>query len=330
MAFPIQRPRRLRRDASMRKLVRETELQANDLVLPLFVRAGVKKLRKEVVSMPGVFQLSPDEVERECAGAREDGVTSFIFFGLPEEKDATGSGAWAQDGAVQQGLAAARKALGAEATLVADVCLCEYTDHGHCGILEDKGTHVTVKNDPTLPLLAKAAVSLAQAGADVIAPSDMMDGRVAAIRKALDEAGLEDRPILSYAVKYASGFYGPFRDAADSAPKKGDRATYQMDPANAREALREAKLDIEEGADMVMVKPALAYLDIIRRVREEVLVPVAAYSVSGEYAMVKAAAQRGWIDEQRVAHEMLLAIKRAGADIILTYFARDAAKRLKG
>jgi porphobilinogen synthase len=329
LSFPIQRPRRLRRDASMRRLVRETELQANDLVLPLFVKAGVKGFRKEVASMPGVFQLSPDEVERECQGAREDGVSSFIFFGLPTAKDATGSEAWDQDGAVQQGIRAARKALGADATLIADVCLCEYTDHGHCGVLDDKGTHVTVKNDATLPLLARAAVSLAQAGADVIAPSDMMDGRVGALRRALDESGFEDWPIMSYAVKYASGFYGPFRDAADSAPKKGDRATYQMDPANAREALREAQLDVDEGADMIMVKPALAYLDIIRRVKDTVLVPVAAYNVSGEYAMVKAAAQKGWIDEARVAQEMLVSIKRAGADIILTYFARDAAKRLR-
>jgi porphobilinogen synthase len=313
----------------MRRLVRETELQANDLVLPLFVRAGTKGYRKEVSSMPGVFQLSPDEIEKECQGAREDGVSSFILFGLPTAKDATGSEAWDDNGAVQQGLRAARKALGADATLIADVCLCEYTDHGHCGVLDDRGAHVTVKNDATLPLLSKAAVSLANAGADVIAPSDMMDGRVSAIRKALDEAGLEDRPILSYAVKYASGFYGPFREAAESAPKKGDRATYQMDPSNAREALREALLDVEEGADMIMVKPALAYLDIIRRVKDEVLVPVAAYNVSGEYAMVKAAAQRGWIDEQRVANEMLVAIKRAGADIILTYFAREAAKRLR-
>jgi porphobilinogen synthase len=330
MSFPAHRPRRLRRDAQVRALVRETELQRNDLVLPLFVRAGSKGYRKEVASMPGVFQLSPDEIERECLAAREDGVSSFIFFGLPTAKDATGSEAWDENGAVQQGLRAARKALGAEATLIADVCLCEYTDHGHCGVLEDKGSHVTVKNDATLPLLAKASVSLAQAGADVIAPSDMMDGRVGAIRGALDAAGLEDRPILSYAVKYASGFYGPFREAAESAPKKGDRATYQMDPANAREALKEAQLDVAEGADMIMVKPALAYLDIIRRVRDVLLVPVAAYNVSGEYSMVKAAAQRGWIDEQRVAHEMLVSIKRAGADIILTYFARDMARRLGG
>ena len=327
MTFPLHRPRRLRRDASMRRLVRETELQKNDLVLPLFVRAGQKGYRKEIGSMPGVFQLSPDEIEREVVGAREDGVTSFILFGLPTAKDATGSEAWSPDGAVQQGLRVARKAL-PDATLIADVCLCEYTDHGHCGILEDRGTHVTVKNDATLPLLAKAAVSLAQAGADVIAPSDMMDGRVLAIRKALDEAGLHDHPILSYAVKYASGFYGPFRDAAESAPKKGDRATYQMDPANAREALREAQLDVDEGADMIMVKPALAYLDIIRRVKETTLVPLAAYNVSGEYSMIKAAAQKGWIDEQRVMLEVLTGIKRAGADIILTYFARDAAKRL--
>ncbi|MBI3726185.1 porphobilinogen synthase [bacterium] len=329
MSFPIQRPRRLRRDASMRRLVRETELQANDLVLPLFVRAGTKKgHRKEIASMPGVFQLSPDEIERECAAAREDGVSSFIFFGLPTSKDAQGSEAWADDGAVQQALRASRRALGADATLIADVCLCEYTDHGHCGVLDDRGSHVTVKNDATLPLLAKAAVSLARAGADVIAPSDMMDGRVAAIRRALDEAALEETPILSYAVKYASGFYGPFRDAAESAPKKGDRSTYQMDPANAREAVKEARLDVEEGADMIMVKPALAYLDIIRRVREDVLVPVAAYNVSGEYAMVKAASARGWIDEARVSQEILVSIKRAGADVILTYFAREAAKRL--
>ena len=327
--FPTHRPRRLRRDANLRAMVRETELRPDDLVLPLFVRAGVKGYRKEIGSMPGVFQLSPDELEREVASARADGVTSFIFFGLPEGKDATGTGAYAEDGAVQQGLAAARRALGPDATLIADVCLCEYTDHGHCGVLDDRGHTVTVKNDATLPLLARSAVSLARAGADVIAPSDMMDGRVAAIRGALDAAGLEDRPILSYAVKYASGFYGPFREAAESAPKKGDRATYQMDPANALEALKEARTDVEEGADMIMVKPALSYLDIIRRVRDEVLVPVAAYNVSGEYAMVKAAAARGWIDEARVAHEILLSIKRAGAGIILTYFAREAARRLR-
>jgi porphobilinogen synthase len=329
MAFPIHRPRRLRRDASVRRLVRETELMANDLVLPLFVKAGTKGYRKEVSSMPGVFQLSPDECERECVAAREDGVSAFIFFGLPSEKDATGSESWSADGAVQLALRGARKALGADATLIADVCLCEYTDHGHCGVLEDKGSHVTVRNDATLPLLARSAVSLAEAGADVIAPSDMMDGRVGAIRQALDAAGLEDRPILSYAVKYASGFYGPFREAAESAPKKGDRATYQMDPANALEALKEARADVEEGADMIMVKPALSYLDIIRRVREEAVVPVAAYNVSGEYAMVKAAAARGWIDEMRVAMEILLSIKRAGADIVLTYYAREAAKRLR-
>jgi porphobilinogen synthase len=309
--------------------VRETELQTNDLVLPLFVRAGTKGLRREIASMPGVFQLSPDEVERECASAREDGVSAFIFFGLPVTKDAHGSEAWDDGGAVQQGLRAAKRALGEDAVLVADVCLCEYTEHGHCGVLEDRGTHVTVKNDATLPLLVKTSVSLARAGASVIAPSDMMDGRVAAIRSGLDEAGFVETPILSYAAKYASAFYGPFRDAAESAPKKGDRQTYQMDPANAREALREVELDLDEGADMVMVKPALAYLDIIRRVRELTTAPVAAYNVSGEYSMVKAAAARGWIDEARVADEMLVSIKRAGADFILTYFAREAAKRIR-
>jgi porphobilinogen synthase len=279
--------------------------------------------------MPGVFQLSPDEVERECAAAKEDGVSGFIFFGLPTAKDATGSEAWDDEGAVQQGLRAARKALGEDAVLVADVCLCEYTEHGHCGVLEDRGSHVTVKNDATLPLLTKAAVSLARAGATVIAPSDMMDGRVGAIRRGLDDAGYDELPILSYAAKYASGFYGPFRDAAESAPRKGDRQTYQMDPANAREALREVQLDIDEGADMVMVKPALSYLDIIHRVRELTPLPVAAYNVSGEYSMVKAAAARGWIDEARVADEILVSIKRAGADFILTYFAREAAKRIR-
>jgi porphobilinogen synthase len=327
--FPTHRPRRLRRDAPTRTLVRETVLSKDDLVLPLFVRSG-KGIRQEISSMPGCFHLSPDELKRELAGAREDGVTSFILFGLPMAKDPRGSEAWADDGAVQQGLRAAREELGHDCVLMADVCLCAYTDHGHCGVLDDQpGRPVSVENDATLELLAQAGVSLARAGADVIAPSDMMDGRVLAIRRALDGAGFSDRPILSYAVKYASGFYGPFRAAAESAPRAGDRATYQMDPANVREAVKEALADVDEGADMVMVKPALAYLDVITKVREAVNVPVAAYNVSGEYSMVKAAAARGWIDEPRVVHELLLGMRRAGADFILTYFSRDVARRLR-
>jgi porphobilinogen synthase len=298
------------------------------LVLPLFVKKG-RGVREEIAAMPGCYHLSPDELKREVAGARADGVVSFILFGLPEGKDAQGSESWSPDGAVQEGLRAVRSELGQDVVLMADVCLCAYTDHGHCGVIENvAGKGVQVKNDPTLALLAKAAVSMAQAGADVVAPSDMMDGRIQALRRALDGDGFQDCILLSYAVKYASAFYGPFRAAAESAPQTGDRSGYQMDPANVREALKEASLDISEGADMIMVKPALAYLDVIARIKETTHVPVAAYNVSGEYSMVKAAAARGWVDETRIVLEMLLSMKRAGADIILTYFARDIARRL--
>jgi porphobilinogen synthase len=328
MVFPIERSRRLRRDSITRAMVRETRVTMDDLILPLFVRSG-ENLRKEISSMPGCYHLSPDELCREVAECVKLGVKSFIFFGLPDEKDGVGSEAYAEDGIVQKSLRLVRAEVGHDASLIADVCLCEYTDHGHCGILHQDRGIVTVANDSTLELLGRSAVSLAEAGADVIAPSDMMDGRIGHIREMLDAKGYDDRPIMSYAVKYASAFYGPFRDAAESAPQKGDRATYQMDPANSREALREALQDIDEGADIIMVKPALAYLDIIRQVRDNVLKPVAAYNVSGEYSMIKAAAAKGWIDGDRVARETLLSIKRAGADLILTYFAKDASSWVK-
>ena len=321
--YPLVRPRRLRRTARIRQLVRETRLEASQLVLPLFVVPGTG-VSRPVPSMPGVSQWSVDRVAEEAGRAFDAGVRSVILFGLPEEKDAQGSDAWRDDGIVQQALAELRKKL-PELLLITDVCLCEYTDHGHCGVLQGE----EVLNDPTLDLLAREAVSHARAGADIVAPSDMMDGRVAAIRDALDDHGFEDLPILSYAVKYASGFYGPFRDAADSAPSVGDRRGYQMDPANRREAQRELALDLEEGADMVMVKPAGPNLDILADVRASCDVPVAAYQVSGEYAMIKAAAERGWLDEARVREESLVAIRRAGADLILTYFAIDQALALR-
>jgi porphobilinogen synthase len=319
--FPVVRPRRLRTTERLRRLVRETRLAPEQLVLPLFVVPGRGKA-DAVGSMPGVKQWSVDRVAEEASRAWEAGVRSVILFGIPEGKDATGSHAWREDGIVQQALGELRRAL-PELTLITDVCLCEYTDHGHCGVLDGE----TVANDPTLELLAKEAVSHARAGADVVAPSDMMDGRVGAIRAALDKAGFAHVPILSYAVKYASGLYGPFRDAAQSTPAFGDRRSYQMDPPNAREALRELALDLEEGADLVMVKPALSNLDVIAAVRASCSVPVAAYQVSGEYAMIKAAAANGWIDEARVVDETLIAIRRAGADLILTYFAIEAAQR---
>ena len=322
-SFPLARPRRLRRTARIREVVRETRLHPSQFVLPLFVVPG-SGIAREVPSMPGVRQWSVDRVAEEAARAFELGVRSVILFGIPENKDASGTDAWRDDGIVQQALAELRRQL-PELLLVTDVCLCEYTDHGHCGVLRGE----EVLNDPTLELLAREAVSHARAGADIVAPSDMMDGRVGAIRDALDENGFEEIPILSYAVKYASGFYGPFRDAADSAPSFGDRRGYQMDPANGREAMRELELDLEEGADMVMVKPALSNLDIIAEVRAACDVPVAAYQVSGEYAMVKAAAERGWVDEDRVRQESLVAIRRAGADLVLTYFAIDQAEALK-
>src|SRR5262245_26921514 len=325
--FPTHRPRRLRHHPLIRELVRETALTPRDLILPLFVRPG-RNVRKEIASMPGNYQLSVDRLVDEVGGAVDLGLRAFIFFGIPTHKDATGSSASSDDGIVQQALRAVRAAH-KDALLITDECFCEYTDHGHCGVLSEYGGRRDVDNDATLPLLAQQCVSHARAGADMVAPSGMLDGMVAAIRKGLDEAGFSWLPILSYAAKYASGFYGPFREAAESPPQFGDRTGYQMDPANGDEALREVALDLDEGADMVMVKPALAYLDIIRRVKERFGVPVAAYNVSGEFAMVKAAAQKGWIDERRVALEVLTGIKRAGADLILTYFARDAARWLR-
>jgi porphobilinogen synthase len=320
MPFPSERPRRLRRSERLRDLVRETRLTPEQLVYPLFVAPG-GGLRREIPSLPGCFHLSPDEAAREAREVESLGIAGVILFGLPEGKDPLGSQGYAADGVVQQ----ATRAIRAECKdllVVTDVCLCEYTSHGHCGVVEGS----EVKNDPTLELLAKMALSHVAAGAHVVAPSDMMDGRVGAIRRALDGAGHTEVPVLSYAAKYASAYYGPFREAADSAPQFGDRRSYQMDPANLREALKEVRLDIDEGADMVMVKPALPYLDVIRAVREHVDVPVAAYNVSGEYAMVKAAAQRGWIDEKRLVLETLTSIRRAGADVILTYHAKDFAR----
>jgi porphobilinogen synthase len=322
MSFPAQRPRRLRRTEALRGLVRETRLTTAGFIYPMFVCPG-SKVRREVPSMPGVFQQSANQIVEECRELVDLGIPGIILFGLPESKDPRGSSSLAADGVVQRAVQAIRTAK-LNLLVITDVCLCEYTDHGHCGVIESG----EVANDPTLAILADQALSHARAGADVIAPSDMMDGRVAAIREKLDEHHFADIAILSYAAKYCSGFYGPFREAADSAPQFGDRRGYQMDPGNAREALKEVALDLEEGADMVMVKPALAYLDIIRRVRDEFRVPVAAYNVSGEYAMVKAAAQKGWLDEQRVAVEILTSIQRAGADIILTYHAKDVARWL--
>jgi len=322
MGFPAQRPRRLRRTGAIRSLVRETSLSAGDLICPMFVCPG-KGVRQEIGSMPGQFNLSADEAVAEAQEARSLGVPAVILFGIPPSKDAKASGAYDAHGVVQEATAAIRKDV--EGMLViADVCLCEYTDHGHCGVVQGEG----ILNDASLELLAKTAVSQARAGADIVAPSDMMDGRVAAIRKGLDAAGFDQVPILSYAAKYASAFYGPFREAAQSTPKFGDRRSHQMDPANVREALKEVRLDIEEGADMVMVKPALPYLDVIHRVRQAVDVPVAAYHVSGEYAMLAAAADNGWIDRERAVLESLVAIRRAGADLIVTYFAKEAARLL--
>lgn len=317
-----RRPRRLRRTESIRALVRETRLTPDDLVYPLFVCEG-EGVRREIGSMPGCFNLSIDEVVRETEAARAEGIRSVILFGVPDKKDAVGSQAYAEDGVTQQGIRAIKREV-KDVVVIADNCLCEYTDHGHCGAIAEG----EVLNDPTLDLLARTAVSQAEAGADIIAPSSMMDGFVVAIRDALDGAGFEQIPIMSYAVKYASGFYGPFREAAQSTPQFGDRRGYQMDPANAREALNEAALDVEQGADILMVKPALPYLDVIRAVRLRFDLPIAAYQVSGEYAMIKAAGRLGWIDEERVALESLTSIKRAGADIILTYFARETARRL--
>jgi porphobilinogen synthase len=325
--FPTVRMRRLRYHPLVRNLVRETKLSVEDLILPLFVRPG-RGVKKEIPSMPGNYQLSVDRVVDEAGEAVELGLKTFILFGIPAEKDAVGSSAIDDDGIVQQALRALRSAH-PDILLITDECFCEYTDHGHCGVLSDHGGRRDVDNDATLPLLAQQCISHARAGADMVAPSGMLDGMVRAIRQGLDAAGFTWLPILSYAAKYASGFYGPFRDAAESPPQFGDRGGYQMDPANSDEALREVALDLAEGADIIMIKPALAYLDIIRKVKDRFGVPVAAYNVSGEFAMVKAAAQKGWIDERRVALEILTSIKRAGADIILTYFARDVARWLK-
>jgi porphobilinogen synthase len=324
--FPNCRPRRLRRTPALRRMARETRLEAEQLVLPLFARSG-RKARQPVASMPGVFQLSPDEAAREAEKAHALGVPAVLLFGIPDAKDEKASGAYARNGIVQQTARLLKKEL-PELLVVTDVCLCEYMSHGHCGIVGRQPGR-EVDNDLTLPLLARTALSHAEAGADVVAPSDMMDGRVAAIRRELDRHGFTGTPILSYAAKFASAFYGPFRDAAESAPRFGDRRSYQMDGANAREALREVAMDIQEGADMVLVKPALAYLDVLYRVKAEFGFPTGAYAVSGEYSMMKAAAARGWIDERAATLESLLAMRRAGADFIITYAAADAARWLK-
>ncbi|WP_163339739.1 porphobilinogen synthase [Desulfopila sp. IMCC35008] len=323
MVFPEYRPRRMRSTASFRSLIRETHLSADQFIYPIFVMPG-KKIREEIPSMPGVFRVSVDMLAKESKECLDLGINSVILFGLPEKKDSMGSGAHAKDGIIQRAVRELKNKH-PQLMVVTDVCLCEYTDHGHCGCLIDK----KVDNDATLEILAKTALSHAQAGVDMVAPSDMMDGRIAEIRAALDENNFESIPIMSYAVKYASAFYGPFRDAADCAPQFGDRRSYQMDPANSREALREATLDVDEGADILMVKPAVAYLDIISKLKDEFDLPIAAYHVSGEYAMIKAAAANGWIDEEKVMLETLLSIKRAGADIIITYYAKEIAKLLR-
>jgi len=323
MAQGSIRPRRLREKTLVRKLVRETTLAVDDLMYPLFVVHG-RGVREPISSMPGQSRLSVDELVKECKDVAGMGIPAVLLFGLPAHKDPRGSEAYADDGIVQQAVRAVKDTV-PDLLVVTDVCLCEYTSHGHCGIVEDG----TVRNDPTVDLLARTAVSHAEAGADIVAPSDMMDGRVGAIRDALDEATFADTPIMAYSAKYASAFYGPFREAADSAPQFGDRRGYQMDPANGQEAMREIALDLDEGADIVMVKPALPYLDVIARARMEFGVPIAAYSVSGEYAMIRAAGQLGWLDEERAMLEALTAIRRAGADIVITYFARDAARLLE-
>jgi porphobilinogen synthase len=323
MSFPIHRPRRLRRTASLRAAVRETRVDASQLVAPLFVH--LSPVRTPIPSMPGHARTSPEQAAQECAALFALGVRSVLLFGIPDVKDAMGEAAADPDGPVPRAIRAIKRRV-PEMLTWADVCLCEYTSHGHCGLLDGQA----VDNDRTLPVLARAAVAYAEAGADVVAPSDMMDGRVAAIRAALDAAGHRDVAICSYAVKYASAFYGPFRDAAGSAPQFGDRRSYQMDPPNVREALREARADVEEGADLIIVKPALPYLDVLRAVRETVEVPVVAYQVSGEFSMAHAAAERGWIDLERVMDEMTIGCRRAGADLVITYFARVIAERLLG
>ncbi len=327
VGFPTVRLRRLRMTEQFRKMVAETQLSVHDLIYPLFVCPG-QNVKREVRSMPGVYQQSIDNLIRDCEEIYNLGIPAVILFGIPEHKDEYGSEAYDENGIIQRAVRALKREI-PELVVITDVCLCEYTSHGHCGIVKEIAPgKYEIANDETVELLAKEALSHAQAGADMVAPSDMMDGRVAAIRKILDENGFENIPILAYSAKYASGFYGPFREAAESAPKFGDRKSHQMDPANSDEAIREVALDILEGADIVMVKPALAYLDVIYRVKQEFKVPVAAYQVSGEYSMIKAAALNGWIDEQRIMLETLTAIKRAGADLILTYFAKDVARVL--
>ena len=323
MHLPLYRPRRLRKSEALRRMVRETKLSPDDFIYPLFIVHG-RKVRHAIKSMPGIAQLSVDLAVREAEAACKLNIPAVILFGIPEKKDPKGTQAYSPRGIIQQAIRALKREL-PELVVITDVCLCEYTSHGHCGVVVDGEVH----NDATLALLAKMALSHAEAGADLVAPSDMMDGRVKAIRDLLDRKGFENTPILSYAAKHASVFYGPFREAAESTPQFGDRKSYQMDPANAREAIREVRLDVQEGADIIMVKPALPYLDIIRKVREEIDLPVGAYNVSGEYAMIKAAAQRGWIDGERAMMEVLTAIKRAGADLIITYFAKEAARFLE-
>ena len=323
--FPAYRPRRLRQSPALRRLVQETRLSPDQLVLPLFVRPG-RRTRNPVQAMPGVFQLSPDEMVKVADEAFKEGVRAVLLFGIPDKKDDRASGAYAKNGIVQQSVRLLKRAL-PELLVITDVCLCEYMSHGHCGIVEKSSSQIL--NDPTLKLLARTAVSHAEAGADLVAPSDMMDGRVKAIRESLDAGGFSNTPIMSYAAKFASAFYGPFREAVQSAPRFGDRRSYQMDTANAEEALREVAMDIAEGADIIMVKPALAYLDIIARVKERFGFPTAAYAVSGEYAMIKAAGAKGWIDERAVMMEAMVAIRRAGADIVVTYAAMDVARWLK-
>jgi len=323
MYFPVYRPRRLRKNETFRRMMRETKLSGDDFIYPLFVIHG-RKVRNEIRSMPGIAQLSVDLAVKEAEEAFNLGIPAVILFGIPKKKDPRGSEAYARSGIIQQAIRAIKDRL-PELVVITDICLCEYTSHGHCGVvIKDQ-----VDNDATLDLLAKMSLSHAEAGADMVAPSDMMDGRVKVIREILDQNAFENTPIMSYAAKHASGFYGPFREAAESTPQFGDRRSYQMDPANAREALREAGLDIQEGADIIMVKPALSYLDIIRAVRDEFNIPIGAYNVSGEYSMIKAAAQQGWLDEERVMMEVLTSIKRAGADLILTYFAKEATKVLQ-
>jgi len=323
VSFPLHRPRRLRRSQKIRGLVRENRLSVAGFVYPLFVCPGTR-VRREISSMPGVFQLSADQIAEECREVESLGIPGVILFGLPEKKDAQGKSSLLADGVVQRAIEGIKRAK-LDVVVITDVCLCEYTDHGHCGLVDDR----EVVNDATLAILSEQALSHARAGADIVAPSDMMDGRVGAIRAKLDQSKFENVAIMAYSAKYCSGFYGPFREAADSAPQFGDRRSYQMDPTNAREALKEVRLDLEEGADIVMVKPALAYLDVLRRVREEVDVPVAAYNVSGEYSMVKAAAAKQWLEEKRIVLEILTGMQRAGADVILTYHAKDAARWLK-